>query len=64
MLTKNYSIGELAKLLNVSRMTLIDWEKKGEIPKAHREKSGHNGRYFLENEAKEIYLFANTRNRY
>ena len=31
-----YSIGEVAKILDLSTHTIRDWEKKGVIPKASR----------------------------
>ena len=53
-LPKRYSIGELAKLLNVSKSTLIYWAEKGYIPKPRRDHTLSQGRFWLETEAKKI----------
>ena len=60
MLTKNYRIGELSKILGVSKKTLVYWADNGYIPQPHRDNTLMSGRYWTENEAKEIYLYKET----
>lgn len=57
VLTKQYSIGELAKLLNVSKSTLIYWSEKGYIPKPRRDNTLTQGRYWTQDDAQKVYEY-------
>ena len=59
-LLKRYSIGELAKLLGVSKKTLVYWSEQGYIPQPHRDNTLNQGRYWTEPEAKEIHHYKQT----
>ena len=52
-----YSIGEVAKILNVSVKTLQRWDKAGKL-KAHRHVS--NRRYYTKEQI-DVYLGINTK---
>jgi DNA-binding transcriptional MerR regulator len=49
---RTYRIGELAKELDRSTLTIKKWESKGLIPKAKRDSRGW--RYYTEDDVKEI----------
>ena len=53
-LVKKWSIGEVSKILNVSKATLKSWADKGYIPKPHRFADLRAGRYWYESEVQEI----------
>ena len=56
-ITKKFRAGELAKILGIGKSTLLYWEAQGFIPKGHRDNTLLRGRWWSENEAKEIYLY-------
>ena len=49
---KYYKITEAAKMLGVTRQTLINWSKTGRFKEHHRTPSGH--RYYSEEQIKEL----------
>ena len=53
-IVKKFKIGEVAKLLNVSKSVLLYWESNQYIPSAHRDNTLVRGRYWLEGEVKQI----------
>lgn len=55
-----YSIGEIAKMLGVSRESLRSWEKQGLIPKPHRRPT--NIREYTDEGIKAIKQFLERRN--
>jgi DNA-binding transcriptional MerR regulator len=50
--TRRYRIGELARDLDRSTLTIKKWEESGLIPKAKRDSRGW--RYYTEEDIKEI----------
>jgi DNA-binding transcriptional MerR regulator len=57
METKRYRIGELSKLLGVSKSSLIYWEKNQDIPPAKRERTLLRTRYWDAAGAREVAEF-------
>lgn len=56
-ITKRFKIGELATMLGISKATLINWSNAGLIPKPHRTNDLKQGRYWFEDEVKQIYEY-------
>jgi DNA-binding transcriptional MerR regulator len=54
---KKYSIGEVSKLLNVSKSTLVHWADRQYIPKPHFTNDLRRARYWLEDELEAIYEY-------
>lgn len=50
---KRYFIKDLEKMLDVSRLNIVYWEKTGKIPKARRTPMG-NYRYWTKEEVEKI----------
>ena len=59
-LPKRYGIGELAKLINVSKTTLLYWSKQGYIPRPNRNDTIRGERWWNEGDAKIIYEYRQT----
>ena len=55
-----YSIGEVAKMLEVSSASLRSWEKEGLIPKPYRRPT--NRRRYTQEDIKAIREFLNQKN--
>ncbi len=53
-LTKRFTPNELARILGVSKSSILYWEAQGVIPKAHRSVNIMRSRYWNEAEAKEV----------
>jgi len=56
----SYSIGEVAKMLEVSPQSLRNWEVQGFIPKPHR--SLTNRRRYGDEDIRAIRNYVNSRN--
>ena len=56
-----YTIGEVAKILEVSTQSLRSWEKQGLIPKTHR--SPTLRRLYRDIDIEAIKLFLGNKNR-
>ena len=54
-----YSIGEVAKMLEVCPQTLRNWEKLGFIKKVHRRPTNH--RRYTDEDIKTIKEYLNSR---
>ena len=50
---KKYFIKDVEKMLGVTRLNIVYWEKKGKIPKARRTPMG-NYRYWSKEEVERI----------
>lgn len=66
---KHYSIAEIAEMLGVHRNTILQWEKKKEIPEAKRD-AKNNFRIYTSSDVVEIakaknidYLYHPTESR-
>ena len=55
-----YSIGEVAKMLNVSTQSLYKWEQQGFIPKPRRTPTNH--RRYSSEDIKAIKEFLSQKN--
>lgn len=51
---RRYRIGEICKLLGISKSTLLGWEQNQSIPKAYRDHTLMRGRWWDEQGARAI----------